>query len=542
MVNRPMNMNELTDDSQVFQPLLEPEEKLLWSGRPGGAKLVLPSDLIRIIFGLIAIILPLAILTRPLISAWLNHEPIEPFEYFLLAPVAVFIAVGVNLGFGGLIKRRKITRAVRYAITDKRVIIADARDPGSPQALLLRDIKGLTLKTGKERAGTIVFGEIDPGLWFTISETPDDLADKMPDLLYLFEIPEAEQVRDLLSRLMTENAPPADDSEPPAPEPQVTEEDAAALSGLEHSPPPRQVQPALALIALVGNGLFQFGVVWMGFCFIFLRLILILDFNIFPVAARFLDTEKTSAVITGLKISGNISINHGPSAPDKGYTYRFTDRSGKTRTAVYHSFGGPYKIGDRVPIAYVVSHPGISRIVDLDPALPFWVMVLLLIFPVVGLAILAGGLGVGRNTLRLLRLGEAAVGRFAGKDFYRPRTGPRSTRVALVCRLAYTFRASDGEIHKIYDEIPTKFFDLAKAEKRFNIEVPLAAYVLYDPTKPAKAQLARRLPGHPKFDLPGQVYSGRPAALIGWLLPTALVLAGHLLGPYLFWKLVEMSI
>jgi len=59
------------------------------------------------------------------------------------------------------------------------------------------------------------------------------------------------------------------------------------------------------------------------------------------------------------------------------------------------------------------------------------------------------------------------------------------------------------------------------------------ANVLYDSRHPTTSMVAKDIAGHPRFDRPGMVHSGRPWALVGYLILPVLVISGHFVWMYL---------
>jgi hypothetical protein len=523
-------MQNYADDSQIFLPELASDEKVLWSGRPRLGKILYPVDLLRIVICLA--------LVSPFVYVPIKMESYD-FLWFTIPSMGVVIILA---GFSGIIKRFQTTCYTRYAITDHRVMIANIRRSGSIKSVPLQDIKGLTIKTEEDRSGTIILGDVEADLIPELRYSGESVAYRMPGLNYLYEIPEVEQAHDLLSRLIGEKVEETASLEEAIKSLKAIDEDGIGQLSTYYAPSPRSIRPTLVLIALTGNVIFQFAILWLGLTLVFAR-IMLAGFNFFPLASRIWEPRQTTAVVTDLNVEGFVSDETGQGVALKKYTYRFTDRAGKEQQSVYHSSGGPYEVGKEVNIEYIPDHPNLSRIVGLAPAASTFEIVIMGIFGGFGILILSGGLWYSRRSLFLMRNGEVAIGKLTAKVLSRSEDSrDYRNRVYYYYAVTYAFRARDGNSYKVFSRISAGLVHVKNPEAETDVVVPDSSYILYDPHTPAKALLARDLPGHPKFDRPGLVYSGEPMAVVKYLVLPVIVVGGHLFGPYLWNLLIQASI
>jgi hypothetical protein len=216
------------------------------------------------------------------------------------------------------------------------------------------------------------------------------------------------------------------------------------------------------------------------------------------------------------------------------YAYSFTDREGRTHQAVFHSDGGPYVTGNKVKVEYLRADPGISWIVGLEPQLSGVALGIFIVFIAPGVWMMTNAVKYSMKDLNLLRYGEASVGNLTSKALHKSGDTDSTGRASFKYYLTYAFTANDGNTYELFRTISAGILLEKSPESDVKIDPPTHAYVLYDPPDPNTAALASmRIPGHPKFDRPGAVYSSKPQKLIAYLILPALVVGGHMLWSYL---------
>jgi len=134
-----------------------------------------------------------------------------------------------------------------------------------------------------------------------------------------------------------------------------------------------------------------------------------------------------------------------------------------------------------------------------------------LIFPLIGAAIVYFSLTVGAKRNDLLRNGVLAYGTLTGK---RPTNMTVNKR--RVFELTYAFTAQDGRQCEA----------TANSSITDKLEDDAQEPLLYDPNDPSRAFLLDDAPARPQFNEIGEL-KGRPAAAIALLILPAIVIIGH---------------
>jgi hypothetical protein len=95
-----MEMQEHGDYSELFKSALEPDEKLLWSGRPGRGRLLYAVDVIRLALTLPFISLALYFLMPRVFSAQNTYT-----KYNTVIGMIILVILFLALSFGTLVRR-----------------------------------------------------------------------------------------------------------------------------------------------------------------------------------------------------------------------------------------------------------------------------------------------------------------------------------------------------------------------------------------------------------------------------------------------------
>ena len=137
-----------------LQPELQPDEQLLWSGRPNPNRLFTAVDIFLIPFSLLwggfAIfweVLALTSISRYNSAVW----------WFPLFGIP-FVLLGLYFIFGRFLVKRRVKRNTVYAVTDRRVIAITTAFGRSVRSLSMKRLPGLEVSTRSGRAGTVTFG------------------------------------------------------------------------------------------------------------------------------------------------------------------------------------------------------------------------------------------------------------------------------------------------------------------------------------------------------------------------------------------------
>ncbi len=134
-------------DTSWARELLQPGEKLLWTGKPGRVRLLEKKDLISL-----AIMLVLAALGGKLL--WDFLQP-EKKNYLGAVAVAAALAICVWRTLGGILGRFLALKRARYALTDRRVV---ARSGKGTKSLDLTDLPRMTAAQRDDGSGDLLFG------------------------------------------------------------------------------------------------------------------------------------------------------------------------------------------------------------------------------------------------------------------------------------------------------------------------------------------------------------------------------------------------
>jgi hypothetical protein len=302
----------------------------------------------------------------------------------------------------------------------------------------------------------------------------------------------------------------------------------SALDASFVSHPPRSVHPILAVVTLTDR-LFQFSIFWLGFILIFARFV-------YPMCDRlalvsFLSPVETApGVVTGLHVLG-ASGEHWSGTSIKKYSYKYSDRNGTTHEAWQITDGGRYTVGKSVNVEYSKWFPGISRIAGLWPAAGFFELTITSVLLLVGVLMFVSALKGAARALNLLRNGEAGVGVFHSKVLRQDNNQGSDSkgRAYYWWDIVYRFKASDGSEHEVRtsESAGRANEDNPEAELKSGTLVRSRLFLLYSVSNPENSITGDQLPGRPRFDHPGTVYSGRPCELLAYLVLPTLVLVGH---------------
>ena len=277
------------------------------------------------------------------------------------------------------------------------------------------------------------------------------------------------------------------------------------------SPPPRRVPLAVRTRVLFGGFLNQFGWAFFGFGMIFAWAFLPqADLSLpHPWKPDFQAAEAIEGIVneswkTNASEGGS---DHNDGTPIFGHRYTFTGPDGKTYHGVSYATGRQVPQGETVTVEYVPGNPAVSRVSGMRTTVFGRLVLFVLLFPLVGLAFLAGGLRKGLRGMRLLGHGNPALGTLKSK-------APTNVTINKmpVYKLTFAFKAEDG----------IEYNAVCKTHQTAAVEDDERERLLYDPVRPGNAVLLDSLPGAPRIDDMGHLV----ATGNGWwplLLPAAAV-------------------
>ncbi len=164
--------------------VLMPGERLLWSGRSQRVAFD-GQDWYRLVFGLVWGSLALGI---PLFG----HG-----RLLLVSPI--FAVFGLAIAWGPIVIRQRALRRAVYAVTDRRVVVADRVSGTTRASAYLGALPPPVVRTGRGGIGTVTFGSTDGLLGaFTGAANPGAFLARS---VRLAGLPDAEYVRDLIAQV-----------------------------------------------------------------------------------------------------------------------------------------------------------------------------------------------------------------------------------------------------------------------------------------------------------------------------------------------------
>jgi hypothetical protein len=178
----------MADD--LFTSRLLRGERILWSGRPGQGLLLTEADIYAI---------PFSLLWCGLVIFWtIGATRAAGFGPLLVS--AFFLCLGLYMLVGRFVVDAWIRRDLRYAVTNRRLLIARPAPFSKFTALNLEQLPEVDLKERKNGRGTIRFGQRAPawGPYQAISPAFD------PNPQFL-AIDDARRVFDLIQRTARED-------------------------------------------------------------------------------------------------------------------------------------------------------------------------------------------------------------------------------------------------------------------------------------------------------------------------------------------------
>jgi len=161
------------------------------------------------------------------------------------------------------------------------------------------------------------------------------------------------------------------------------------------------------------------------------------------------------------------------------YTYKLLDGSEYEGVSYMEGDSG-IELGSEVQVEYVKDNPEISRIQGMRNS-EFGVLVVVLvgIFPLIGLILFYFGFSKSLKHLRILKIGEIAYGKY----LYREATNV-SVNERTVFKLTFEFTARNGRTYKA----------IAKTHQPERLQDEEEEMLVYDPNKPEAAVLLDSLP------------------------------------------------
>ena len=175
-------------DSSDLSGRLQPGERLIWSGRPAGGILLTGRDVFLI---------PFSILWCAFIVFWMFGASHAGGGFALFG--MPFVAVGLFFVVGRFVLDAWIRSGMRYAVTNRRILILKTRPSSSFTSIDLNRLSQTQVSERSDGRGTLRFGA--PASLFAFGGTGFSVwmpsSDPTPQFI---AIPAVQQVLDLIER------------------------------------------------------------------------------------------------------------------------------------------------------------------------------------------------------------------------------------------------------------------------------------------------------------------------------------------------------
>lgn len=143
----------MVDERQVFQKELQPNERILWTGRPGQGIAFRPSD---------ALMIPFSLLWAGFAFFWETMVILGRAPLFFALWGVPFVLVGCYMVFGRFLLDAMSRSRTTYAVTTERALIRTGLVHPSLRSVNLRTLPEMTLDTKSDGRGTITLGQTNP--------------------------------------------------------------------------------------------------------------------------------------------------------------------------------------------------------------------------------------------------------------------------------------------------------------------------------------------------------------------------------------------
>ena len=286
--------------------------------------------------------------------------------------------------------------------------------------------------------------------------------------------------------------------------------------------PPRDVPLLVRLRIIFGGFLNQFGWIFFGFGLVFVWAFTVNA----DLTGWFRFRGQLHTVKGNVLYSEKTKFSEGGSDDSEGTPvyaihYTFTAPDGAEYKGLSYNTSRRLKEGQTVTIEYPRDNPKTSRIKGMRRKPVGLFGLLPLIFPVIGLLFITGGIKKGVKANRLLALGEQATGKLKSKEKTNTQVNNKN-----VYKLTFEFSTPEG----ITYEATAKTHETAKLQDQ--TEEPL----LYDPMRPSYAVMLDDLPGNPRIMENGTIHAGPAAVTIKVLVIPLATIIGH--GIYIYLKFI----
>lgn len=141
---------------EVIGRELEPDEKLLWCGRPLGGFRLRPADAAMVPFGLFFLTFSIFLVVS---AAWGASNAGGPGGLFAVFPLfgLPFVAVGFYMAFGRFFVDARVRSRTWYALTEQRIIVVSGLFATTTRSVDLSGIAEVVLREKRDGSGSIQF-------------------------------------------------------------------------------------------------------------------------------------------------------------------------------------------------------------------------------------------------------------------------------------------------------------------------------------------------------------------------------------------------
>jgi hypothetical protein len=287
--------------------------------------------------------------------------------------------------------------------------------------------------------------------------------------------------------------------------------------------PPRNVPLSVRLRVLFGGAFNQAGWFVLGFGMAFVwAFTLNADLTGWYLFRGQIDTAEGKAIDCKKTLFSEGGSKHSKGTPVYVIHYAFTAADGTEYKGLSYITGKQFEQGQKVTVEYPQGKPQISRIKGMRQKPVGLFGLFPVVFPMIGLLFIIGGIKKGIKANRLLALGEQTTGRLKSKEKTKTEVNKNP-----VYKLTFEFNTPEGTTY----EATAKTHDTAKLEDQ--AEEPL----LYDPMRPSYAVMLDDLPGNPRIMENGTIQAGPALKTITYLFIPLATIIGH--GIYIYLKFIS---
>lgn len=142
------------DIENELQPVLGPDEKLLWTGRPKRGIVFRGSDMVGI---------PFSLMWCGFAIFWEYNAITSNTPFFFKLFGIPFVLVGLHITVGRFFADARNRASTIYGITNDRIIIKSGVNSSAIKSLTIKNLTDITFTANNNGVGTIMLGPMIPG-------------------------------------------------------------------------------------------------------------------------------------------------------------------------------------------------------------------------------------------------------------------------------------------------------------------------------------------------------------------------------------------